>query len=129
MMKPKILIIDDSPIILQLLNSIFQKQYEVITYASGAKAFQDLPYINPDLIILDNDLGENLQGSELLQVLKTSQFLSYLPVMMLSSEQSTAFKVKCLQTGAADVLSKPFNPHELLVRVERALQIPTALAS
>ncbi len=129
MIKPKILIVDDSPIILQLLTGIFSKDYEVVTYTSGAKAFKDLPVINPDVVILDNDLREAVEGIQLLEMIKDSDFLSYLPVVMLSGEQSTAFKVRCLQAGAEEVLSKPFNPQELLVRVDRAISVPTALAS
>ncbi|MGE0019537.1 MAG: response regulator transcription factor [Draconibacterium sp.] len=118
----KILIIDDKPSISKIIVQILSKTYEVSTQEDGLQALTWLHAGNiPDLIITDLQMP-NMDGIEFIQRVKESGFFRDIPVVVLSSKDSSADRIKCLKMGAEDYLVKPFNPEELLIRIERILQ-------
>ena len=118
----KILIIDDKPSISKIIVQILSKTYEVSTQEDGLQALTWLHAGNiPDLIITDLQMP-NMDGIELIKRVKESGFFRDVPVVVLSSKDSSADRIKCLKMGAEDYLVKPFNPEELLIRIERILQ-------
>ncbi|HCE56853.1 MAG TPA: two-component system response regulator [Prolixibacteraceae bacterium] len=118
----KILIIDDKPSISKIIVQILSKTYEVSTQEDGLQALTWLHAGNiPDLIITDLQMP-NMDGIELIKRVKESGFFRDIPVVVLSSKDSSADRIKCLKMGAEDYLVKPFNPEELLIRIERILQ-------
>jgi DNA-binding response OmpR family regulator len=118
----KILIIDDKPSISKLIVQILSKTFEVYTKEDGLQAIAWLQAGNiPDLIITDLQMP-NMDGMEFIGRVKESGFFRDIPVVVLSSKDSSADRIKCLKMGAEDYLIKPFNPEELLIRIERILE-------
>ena len=63
----------------------------------------------------------NLDGIELIKRLKESGYFKDIPVIVLSSKEGSEDRIQCLRLGADDYMVKPFNPEELLVRIEKTL--------
>lgn len=117
----KILIVDDKPSISKLIVQFLSKTYDVTTQTDGLQALSWMHAGNiPDLIITDLQMP-NMDGFELISRIKESGFFRDIPVVVLSSKDSSSDRIKCLKMGAEDYLVKPFNPEELLIRVERIL--------
>ena len=117
----KLLIVDDKPSISRLIVQFLSKSFDVTTKEDGLEALSWLQSGNiPDLIITDLQMP-NLDGFELIKRVKESGFFSGIPVIVLSSKDSSSDRIACLKLGAEDYLIKPFNPEELQIRIERIL--------
>lgn len=121
-MKKKILILDDKETIARVLSIYLMADYEVKWLPTGT-AGKDalLDGYTPDLIISDIRMPE-LRGDEFLEWIKSDANLKDIPVMMLSSEDSTSERIRLLEVGAIDYIVKPFNPIELKIRVKKILE-------
>ncbi len=118
----KILIVDDKISISRLIVQFLSKTFDVTTKEDGLQAISWLHSGNiPDLIITDLQMP-NMDGFELISRLKESGFFRDIPIVVLSSKDSSNDRIKCLKMGAVDFLLKPFNPEELLIRIERILE-------
>lgn len=117
----KILLVDDRSSITLLLVHFLSKHYEVEAKNDGLEAIAWLQQGNiPDLIITDLQMP-NIDGLELIKRLKESGYFKNIPIIVLSSKDSSSDRVQCLKAGADDYLMKPFNPEELLIRIEKIL--------
>ena len=115
----RILIVDDEPPIRRLLRTGLGTQgYEVIDAATGQEALTALAQ-EPDLMILDLGLAD-MQGLDVLRIMRERG--SAVPVLILSSREDEAGKVKAFDLGADDYVTKPFGMNELLARVRTALR-------
>lgn len=115
----KILVVDDKPSISRLIVQFLNQSFEVHTEEDGLKALTWLQSGNfPDLILTDLQMP-NVDGIELLKRLKESGYFKDIPVIVLSSKEGSEDRIKCLRMGAEDYMVKPFNPEELLVRIEK----------
>ncbi len=111
----RILAVDDDERVLNFLRvKLKALGYEVVTASDGAEALQLIQAQEPDLVLLDV-LMPTLDGFRTLEELRKS---SSVPVIMLSAKGADVDKIKGLQLGADDYLPKPFNPDELVARVE-----------
>ena len=120
-MKKKILVIDDEITIRTLLVNFLSKKYEVAAKNDGLEALTYLQDGNmPHLVVCDADMP-NMNGFEFIQNVRTSGFFKDIPIIMLSSLDTSAERVKYLKAGANDFLVKPFNPEELDVKIEIGL--------
>ena len=129
------MIVDDNPANLKLLEDMLRRQgYEVRSFPRGRLALAAAEQEPPDLILLDIDMPE-MNGYEVCERLKSTAELSGIPVIFLSALNETQDKVKALQSGAVDYISKPFQFEEVHARVEthlklhdlqRALKLPSA---
>ena len=120
--KEKILIVDDKTSISNLLVQFLNKQYIVETREDGVEALTWLQQGNmPDLVITDLQMP-NMDGAELIRRMKESGYFKDIPIIVLSSKDSSADRVQCLKLGAEDYVIKPFNPEELLIRIEKILR-------
>ncbi len=118
----KILIVDDKTSISNLLVQFLNKQYIVETREDGVEALTWLQQGNmPDLVITDLQMP-NMDGAELIRRMKESGYFKDIPIIVLSSKDSSADRVQCLKLGAEDYVIKPFNPEELLIRIEKILR-------
>ena len=63
-----------------------------------------------------------MRGDEFLEWIKSNQLVKHIPVVMLSSEDSTTERIRLLQEGAEDYIVKPFNPMELKVRIKKIIE-------
>ncbi len=121
----RILVVDDERQITRMLRTSLQSSgYAVTVAANGLEAFQHFEAERPDLIITDLVMPE-LNGLELTQAVRR---IAFTPIIVLSVRDTDAMKVKALDEGADDYLTKPFSMPELLARVRvhlRRLQEPT----
>ena len=120
-MKPTALIIDDQVTIRTLLEFVLA-DYNVVSKENGKRALEWL-YDNdlPDIIIVDLQMPE-IDGHELVSILKTSGFYHNIPVVMLAGTEKSEERIKCYELGIDDFIVKPFNPAELKVRVKNVLK-------
>lgn len=115
-MKQKILVVDDDPDILEVLECTLKGDYTVVTAQGGGEAVSLIHKNRPDLVILDLNLPD-VSGLDVCRLVKKDKTTQALPVMMLTARGQTEDKVLGLETGADDYLTKPFEPKELLARV------------
>lgn len=122
-MKP-ILVIDDEPQIRRFLQIALEaEKYEVITANAGSEGLAALALNQPALVILDLGLPD-LSG---LEVLRDLRQWSQVPVIILSVQDQESQKVRALDLGANDYLTKPFGVQELLARIRNALRYAESL--
>jgi two-component system phosphate regulon response regulator PhoB len=124
-MKPKILIVDDEPDVVQLIEyNLKGAGYDVITAADGAEALEQARSSSPNLIILDLMLPE-VDGLDVCKVLRRDRSTAGIPIVMLTAKASETDRVLGLELGADDYVTKPFSPRELVLRVKRLLRAET----
>lgn len=114
-----ILIVDDAPQIRRVLKTaLVARGYEVVTAASGEEALEEFRQSKPGLVILDLALP-GMGGVEVCRELRHG---SPVPVIVLSVRDSEADKVRALDAGADDYLTKPFGAEELLARIRSVMR-------
>lgn len=119
--KPRILVCDDDPLLVQLVEfRLRAKDFEVETAADGEEALATIRNNPPDLVVLDA-MMPGIDGFELLVRIKEDDQLAKIPVVMLTARKGEKDIVSALERGAADYLVKPFIPDELLARIQRIL--------
>ncbi len=115
MKRFRILVVDDEERIINFLRSKLKASgYEVLTARNGVEGLDQVQAQEPDLIVLDL-LMPKMNGLEMLKELRT---FSAMPVIILTAKGSDTDRIKGLQLGADDYLPKPFNPDELVARIE-----------
>ena len=120
-MKKTILAIDDELSIRILLENFLSQTYNVVTCDDGQEGLKYLEQGDlPDLIVTDIQMP-NLDGYEFVRNVRASGFFSHIPVIMLSGIESSNERVKCLKLGADDYMVKPFNPEELVIRIDNLI--------
>lgn len=118
-MKKKILAIDDSKAIRFLLQTVFAKEYQVVTAPDGCTAMYWLSKRNiPDIIICDPSLPDMTEW-ELIAELSSSILFRNIPIVVVSSLDRQETISKCAEYGVADYFMKPFNPVTLLESVSK----------
>lgn len=117
--RARILIVEDEPQLRSLLRLYLEREwYEVIEAGDGRAALASFEAAQPDLVVLDLMLP-GLQGEAVMTALRA---VSSVPILVASAKRSDAERIAGLRLGADDYLGKPFNPHELLARVEAILR-------
>jgi len=123
---PRILIVDDEPTILNLLNKILIGQgYDAVPASNGEKALQLLLTSHFDLMISDINMTP-INGMELLR--KASQSWPDMGVIMLTAYGTVSTAVEAMKEGAFDYITKPFKLDELVLTVQRALEYHHAIS-
>lgn len=119
---PKILCVDDERLNLKLLKGILEPEgYEFLGAENGEVALT-MAASNPDLILLDIMMPK-MTGFEVLQKLRADEKTRLIPVVMVTALRETEDRVKAMENGCDDFLSKPFEKIELLARVKSILKI------
>ena len=122
MAQPKILVVEDDPDIVKLLRYNLEKEkLSVRTCVSGEEALRIAKEEIPDLIVLDLMLP-GVDGLEVCKILKKTQTLASIPVLMLTAKGEEVDRVVGLEIGADDYVTKPFSPRELILRVKGILK-------
>jgi len=118
-----IMVVDDNPANLKLLERMLgQAGYGVRSFSRGRPALVSAALNPPDLILLDINMPE-LTGYEVCEQLKSDDRLARIPVIFLSALSQTEDKVKALQCGGVDYISKPFEFEEMKARVQTHLML------
>jgi two-component system, OmpR family, KDP operon response regulator KdpE len=120
-----VLVVDDEPQIVRALRiNLVARGYEVLAAADGTSALRTAADTRPDVVVLDLGLPD-LDGAAVLERLRR---WSSIPVIVLSARTDAADKVRALDAGADDYVTKPFGMDELLARlraaVRRAASVP-----
>jgi two-component system KDP operon response regulator KdpE len=113
-----ILVVDDEEDILQFLRMVLgERGYRVLTAAGGEDALTQAQMHRPDLILLDVMMPD-MDGWEVLKVLRSDEDTAGLPVAMLSARSEARDRMQGLREGAADYVCKPFSLDELFAKIE-----------
>ncbi|MEP2988713.1 MAG: phosphate regulon transcriptional regulator PhoB [Parasphingorhabdus sp.] len=122
MHNPKLLIVEDDDALAELLSWNFKKaDYDVIQTADGEEALLLVKEHRPDVILLDWMI-ENLSGIEVCRQLRRSPDTANIPIIMLTARGEEEDKIRGLEIGADDYVTKPFSPRELIARVKAVLR-------
>jgi adenylate cyclase len=120
--RPKVLVVDDVPHNVRLLEAILSSQgYTVIPAASGPEALERVAGDLPDIVLLDVQMP-GMNGYEVCRRLREDPATQFLPVVMITSSD-TADRISAIEAGADDFIPKPFNQQELLARVRSLVRI------
>ena len=124
--RPRVLVVDDQPPNIRLLEAILTPRgYDVRTASSGEEALEVIAGTDIDLVLLDIVMP-GMDGYEVCRTIREHTDTAYLPVVMVTASGDEQ-KVQALEAGADDFLSKPINQNELLARVAslaRIKQVP-----
>jgi two-component system phosphate regulon response regulator PhoB len=121
-MKNTILIVEDETAIREMLAfSLMQTGYIALQAKSGQEALETLETVTPDLIIIDWGLP-NMSGLELVKRIREDEIVSELPIIMLTARAQESDKVKGLDTGVDDYMTKPVSIKELQARIKAQLR-------
>lgn len=127
MMQPLILVVEDDKEILEYLKEILTRNNFIVqSYSLGSKAISFIQTRLPDLVILDLTLPD-ITGEAVCKEIRKDY--STLPIIMLTAKSSVNEKIEGLKMGADDYITKPFNPEELLARVNAQLRVKKDSAS
>lgn len=120
--KSRILIVDDMPDIVKSMNAILEDDYNVSFATHWRKALEIAERTQPDLILLDI-LMPDMDGYEICRRLKAEPITRDIPVIFITALVGEADEEKGLATGAADYITKPFNPSIVKLRVQNHLTL------
>ena len=112
---------DEANILLSLRFVLEQAGYEVRTAASGREGLAELQRQRPDLLILDLMLPD-VSGYELCQQVRADQELADIPVLVLTARAQQTERLKGIEVGATEYVTKPFRVSDLLGRVARLVE-------
>ncbi|MGI8792671.1 MAG: response regulator transcription factor [Acidimicrobiales bacterium] len=118
---PKVLLVDDDPVILKLLQVNFEMEgYTVVTANDGVEGLEQARAERPDVILLDIMMPRK-DGLEVTRELKGDDDTKHMPIILLSAKAQATDVELGKAAGANDYITKPFDPLELLDRVREML--------
>ncbi len=120
--KPRIMIVDDNPSNISLLTRILNLHgyTNILPITDSGEVIDQFKKWQPDIILLDL-LMPRFNGLDILDQINSIKNKQYLPVIMITADDSMDNRVKALKMGANDYISKPFNPQELIARIENLI--------
>ncbi len=122
MFKKKILIIDDTELMIKIISDILKSAgYEVVYALNGPDGIMKVRVEKPDLVILDVVMP-GMDGFEVCKYLRDDESNNLMPIIMLTAQCAEDDKLAGLELGADDYIIKPFNPRELISRVNNTLK-------
>ena len=121
MAEANVLIVDDDPVVRRMLQLSFESEgFDVLTAGDGLEGLESMRSGKPDVIILDIMMPK-LDGMKVLDEMNTDDSLRGLPVILLSAKATSLDVELGLKAGAADYVTKPCDPIELVDRVRSVL--------
>jgi signal transduction histidine kinase len=118
----EVLIVDDNADMRRLLADLIGKRYRIRLARNGAEALERTRERIPDLILTDVMMPV-MSGTELCSAIKSNPKFDRIPVMLLTSKAEREMKIKGLELGADDYVTKPFHPRELMARVDSLVRV------
>jgi signal transduction histidine kinase len=123
--RSQILVVDDNADMRELLVFILGKEFFVRTARNGREALECLDVFEPSLVVTDVMMPE-MSGTELCEAIKSDSRFDQIPVMIVSSKAESDMKVRGLELGADDYVTKPFHPREVLARARSLVNLRDA---
>ena len=120
--KPKVLIVDDTPMNLSILEEILEKDYLISIAQSGQQALGITEKFLPDLILLDVNMP-GIDGFETCRELKSREDTRNIPVIFITARVEPEDVIRGFKEGGVDYITKPFNHSEVIERVQTHLKI------
>ena len=122
MVKQTVLVVDDDPLILQVVATVLDlEEFEVVTAGSARQALGHLESSNPpDLVVCDIMMPE-MDGFELCERIRQEPDLGKLPIILLTARDSDDDRRRGVEVGGDAYLTKPFSPLELIDEIDRLL--------
>jgi len=123
--KPAILVVDDSPQNIRLIAEVLNRHddsYAIYSARDGIEALEFIKTIIPDLIMLDVVMP-GMDGFQVCKTIKDDPKTRLVPVVMITALDSQQDRLRGLDAGVDDFISKPFNVYELLARVKNLLKL------
>lgn len=122
-MSARVLVVDDILPNVKLLEAKLRREYfDVVTASSGAEALEKMDSDAPDIVLLDVMMPE-MDGFEVCERIKNNSKTAHIPVVMVTALTDTSDRVKGLEAGADDFLSKPVNDTALFSRVRSLVRL------
>lgn len=118
--KPIVMVVDDAPLNLQILSEILKDDYDVVFATNGPDALLMAEMNHPDLILLDIQMPD-MDGYEVIRVLKSTPHLENIPVIFLTAMSQKEDEELGLQLGAVDYITKPIKPALVKLRIKNHL--------
>jgi putative two-component system response regulator len=126
MKKTELMIIDDEPINLSILNGLLSPKFLIRAFKSGQDAFNSLGFVShPELILCDVNMPE-MDGFSFAEKVKSSKLYREIPIIFITSLDSSIDEEAGFKHGAVDYITKPFTPSVVIARVEAHLEIKVA---
>lgn len=122
MTRPKILVVDDEPMYVELLEGYLSEDYDIVTAYSGDEALLRVKTTSPDLLLLDIVMPDK-NGYEVCKILKDNPKTMSIPIIIVTALRENKDRIKALEAGADDFLSKPVDILELTARVKSLLRV------
>ena len=122
MNREKVLIVDDVPQNIAILDNLLSLKYEILVATNGNDAIKIVREELPDLILLDI-IMPNLTGLEVCDILKADEETTHIPIIFITAKTDDESIIEGFQKGAVDYITKPFKADELLVRVNTHLSL------
>lgn len=120
MRRPQVLAIDDEPALLRIIKDSLYSHYDVSLAESAKDAFSSILDRKPDLILVDN-IMPGFNGIEFVRTIRSAKNTINIPIIMITALKESPDRIEAFKAGVDDFISKPFNPDELLVRVDSKL--------
>jgi response regulator RpfG family c-di-GMP phosphodiesterase len=121
--KPRILCVDDEPANLNLLDALLTPHgYEVIKAVNGRKAIEKISQDNIDLVLMDVMMPE-LNGFDICKMIKEDDKFRHLPIILVTALRSSKDRIRGIEAGADDFISKPFDQGEILARIQMLIKV------
>jgi diguanylate cyclase (GGDEF)-like protein len=121
-LRPRLLVVDDQPINIQVMHQIFASQYQIFMATSGSQALEFCRKTPPDLILLDVVMP-GMDGFEVCQSLKANPDTQDIPVIFVTAHTDAQQETRGLDVGAVDFISKPVNPAVVRARVKTQITL------
>ena len=120
-MKPKILIVDDEPINVELLEGYLSKDNDILKAFNGYEALKIVGTTPPDLILLDI-MMPGINGLDVCKIIKNDEKTMSIPIVIVTALNEGEVRIKALEAGADEFLNKPIDSIELIIRVRSLLR-------
>ncbi|WP_319508383.1 PAS domain S-box protein [uncultured Methanolobus sp.] len=120
--KPRILVVDDEPMNVELLQAYLQLDYEVLPAYDGREALDIVFRENPDLVLLDVMMPD-INGYQVCEQIKSSQKTRFIPVVLVTALSGREDRLRGMEAKADDFLTKPVDRLELKMRMKSLLRI------
>ncbi|WP_052402762.1 DUF835 domain-containing protein [Methanococcoides methylutens] len=119
---PKILVVDDESTNLEVMEAYLSSDYEIVMATSGKEALEQVKQFQPDIILLDI-LMPIMDGFQTCKLLKTDEETKFIPIILVTALSEKEDRIKGIEAGADEFLTKPINILELKSRIRSLLKL------